>query len=117
MSLRISRIEVRIIDHPVRQDGAIVSSLGRHESSHYVTVAIADDDGNRGYGEAATTPVWSGETAEGAKAMIDHLLAPMLTGGTIGEPAEALEWMDRRLHGNPFAKAAVDVALWDLWGR
>ena len=25
--------------------------------------------------------------------------------------------MDRSLHGNPFAKAAVDIALWDLWAR
>ncbi len=49
--------------------------------------------------------------------MIDHLLGPMLIGRTFGEPAEALALMDRGLHGNPFTKAAVDIALWDLWGR
>jgi muconate cycloisomerase len=117
MSLTIRAIEARIVDHPVRQDGAIVSSLGRHEASHYVSVAVTGDDGTRGFGEAATAPVWSGETAETAKWMIDHHLGPMLVGRTFAGPAEALEVMDRRLHGNPFAKAAIDLALWDMQGR
>ena len=117
MSLSIRRIEARIVDHPVRQDGAILSSLGRHQASRYVTVTVTGDDDIRGFGEAATAPVWSGEAAETARWVLDHHLGPLLTGRTFGEPAEALELMDRSLHGNPFAKAAVDIALWDLWGR
>lgn len=117
MSLSIGRVEARIIDHPVRQDGAIISSLGRHEASHYIAVTITGDDGLQGFGEAATSPVWSGESAETAKWMIDHLLGPMLSGATFDDPAETLALMDRRLHGNPFAKAAIDTALWDLLGR
>jgi muconate cycloisomerase len=117
VSLTIRKIEARIVDHPVRQDGAILSSLGRHEASHYVTVTITSDDGTRGYGEAATAPVWSGETAETAKWLIDHLLGPRLTGHTFEHPAETVDLMDRVLHGNPFTKAAVDIALWDLLGR
>lgn len=117
MSTTIRKVEARIVDHPVRQDGAIVSSLGRHEASRYVTVTVTGNDGARGFGEAATAAVWSGETAETAKWMLDHHLGPLLTGCTFDAPAEALGLMDRRLHGNPFAKAAVDTALWDLWGR
>ena len=83
MSLSIRNIEARVIDHPVRLDGAILSSLGRHEASHYVTVAITGEDGTRGFGEAATAPVWSGETAETAKWMIDHHLGPILTGSDV----------------------------------
>jgi muconate cycloisomerase len=115
--LIVRQIEARIIDHPVRQDGAILSILGRHEASHYLTVTVTGDDGTRGYGEAATAPVWSGETAETAKWLIDHHLAPLILDRTFAEPAEALDLMDRRLHGNPFTKAAIDIALWDLWGR
>lgn len=117
MSLKIHQVEVRIVDHPVRQDGAIVSILGRHEASHYLTVTLTDAHGIPGYGEAAAAPIWSGETAETAKWLIDHLLGPMLRGATFNQPAEALALMDRRLHGNPFTKAALDIALWDLWGR
>jgi L-alanine-DL-glutamate epimerase-like enolase superfamily enzyme len=117
VSLSIRTIEARIVEHPVRQDGAIVSSLGRHEASRYVTVTITDIDGRRGHGEAATAPVWSGETAETATWLIDQYLAPRLVGSRFAEPAEALARMDRILHGNPFAKAAIDLALWDFWGR
>jgi muconate cycloisomerase len=117
VSLTIRKIEARIVDHPVRQDGAIISSLGRHEASHYVNVTITADNGTRGFGEAATAPVWSGETAETSKWLIDDYLGPLLAGHTFADPAEALALMDRRLHGNPFTKAAIDIALWDLWAR
>ena len=33
MSFSINKIEARIVDHAVRQEGAIVSSLGRHEQA------------------------------------------------------------------------------------
>jgi muconate cycloisomerase len=117
VSFIVQKLEARIVDHPVRQDGAIVSSLGRHEASHYVTVTVTGSDGARGYGEAATAAVWSGETAETSKWLVDHYLGPLLTGCTFDTPADALGLMDRRLHGNPFTKAAIDVACWDLWAR
>jgi L-alanine-DL-glutamate epimerase-like enolase superfamily enzyme len=117
VSLTVRKIEARIVDHPVRQDGAIISSLGRHTASRYVTVTVTGDDGQPGYGEAATAPVWSGETADTAAWMIEHDIAPRVVGPRWEHPAEALAVLDRELHGNPFAKAAVDIALWDLWAR
>ncbi len=117
MSLTIRSIEARVLDHPVRQAGAIISALGRHHASRYVTVVLTANDGTRGYGQAATTTTWSGETAETAATLIETCLAPELLGRGFSEPAEALASLDRTLHGNPFAKAAIDVALWDLWSR
>ncbi len=117
MSFRVHGIEARIVDHPVRIEGAILSFLGRHEASRYITVIVTGDDGLRGFGEGTTAPVWSGETAETAKWFIDHYLAPKLVGARFDHPSEALALMDRELHGNPFTKAAVDIALWDLWAR
>lgn len=117
MSIRIRSIEARVVDHPVRSVGAIISSLGRHEASHYATVVVTDVDGAKGWGEATTAPVWSGETAETARWIIEEFLAPKLVGATFHDPAEALALMDGALHANGFAKAAVDVALWDLVAR
>lgn len=117
MSLRIRRIDARVVDHPVRQDGAILSSLGRHEASRYATVVVTDADGRRGYGEATTAPIWSGESAETAAWMIENFIAPRLVGATLDHPSEAVALLDRHLHANSFAKAAIDNALWDLWGR
>jgi L-alanine-DL-glutamate epimerase-like enolase superfamily enzyme len=117
MSLRIRRIDARVVDHPVRQDGAILSSLGRHEASRYATITITDDQGAQGHGEATTAPIWSGESAETAAWMVEHFIAPRLVGATLDHPSEAVALLDRHLHANSFAKAAVDIALWDLWAR
>lgn len=117
MSIRLRSIEARVVDHPVRSDGAIISSLGRHEASRYATVVVTDVDGAQGFGEATTAPVWSGETSETACWLIENLLAPKLIGPTFDGPAEALALMDASLHANSFAKAAIDIALWDLSAR
>jgi muconate cycloisomerase len=117
MSLKLERIEARIVDHPVRSEGAIISFLGRHEASRYVTVTVTAQGGLRGFGEAATAPVWSGETAETATGMLENFLRPKLVGAHFDEPAEVLALMDRELHGNSFLKAAIDIALWDLSAR
>lgn len=117
MRISIRRIAARVVDHPVRQDGAIVSSLGRHTASHYAAVVLELTDGHVGHGEAATAPVWSGEAAETAAWMIEHQIAPKLVGASFDHPAEALALLDRQIHANPFAKSAVDIALWDAWAR
>lgn len=117
MSLLVRRVEARIVDHPVRLQGAIVSFLGRHEASRYVTVTVTGDDGMTGYGEAAVSAVWSGETAETAAWMIENAIGPKIVGARFDHPSEALAILDRAIHANGFAKAAVDIALWDLWAR
>jgi L-alanine-DL-glutamate epimerase-like enolase superfamily enzyme len=117
VSWNVRKIEARVVDHPVRQDGAILSSLGRHLASHYVTVTVTGDDGLRGYGEAATAPIWSGETAETAAWLLENFIAPRIVGAQFEHPSEVVTALDRELYANPFAKAALDIALWDLWAR
>ncbi len=117
MTVCVREIEARIVDYPVRIDGAIVSSLGRHTASRYLVVTVRNSDGICGYGEATTAPIWSGETAESAKWMIDNLLGPLVVGASFDHPSDAVVHMDRQLHGNSFGKAAIDIALWDLWAK
>jgi L-alanine-DL-glutamate epimerase-like enolase superfamily enzyme len=62
-------------------------------------------------------PVWSGETPEGAKVIIEGYFAPPLLGWDAVDVAGAARVMDRIAVGNPFAKAAVEMALWDLYGQ
>lgn len=116
MGFRLQRLSTRIEDHPLRRDRVIVSHAGRHDRSRFLRVT-AHADGLRGHGEAATTPLWSGESAETAQWTIENLFAPRLIGSTFDHPREALALLDQAAFGNPFAKGAVDTALWDLWGR
>jgi muconate cycloisomerase len=117
MNFRLQRIETRIVDHPLRKSRIVVSPVGTHDRSQFLTVIAHGASGERGYGEAAATPLWSGETAETAQWVIENLFAPKVVGATFEQPHEALAIMEKAAHGNPFAQGALDTAIWDLWAR
>ena len=101
----------------VNPDLAIVSAAGEHRMSRYVIAVIRTDAGITGYGEANVVAVWSGETQAGAKAAIDDILAPALLGRDPLEVSSLLDAMHRALIGNPFTKAALEMALMDIAGK
>jgi muconate cycloisomerase len=105
------------VEYPLFEERAIVSSLGRHTESRYLTIAVFDADGRRGFGEAATVPIWSGEAAETARWVADKLFAPLLVGHHFDHPSEPLRRLDKAFHGHPFLKAGLDTAAWDLWAK
>ena len=110
-------METRIVTYPVRKERIIRSSAGIHDLSRFLVVVAHGDSGARGFGEAATAVIWNGEAAETADWIINNLFAPQLTGNLYDHPSDALGVMDRLAEGHPFAKSAVETALWDLWTR
>ena len=117
VSIRIQSVGTRIVDHALRPERIIVSHAGRHDRSRFLEVTLHGPAGMRGYGEAAVTALWSGETAETAQWTIEHLFAPALVGCGFAHPREALAALDAVAYGLPFTKSAVDTACWDLWAR
>lgn len=117
MSFKIARINAIIATYPLRPDRIVISAAGCHSESTFLTVSVQDADGMWGYGEAATVMLWSGESAQNSKWIIDTVLAPRLVGGSYDHPREALAVMDRLTVHNSFTKSAIDTALWDLWAR
>jgi muconate cycloisomerase len=115
--MQITRLVTIPVERAVRSEVVITSSLGTHAVSHYLLVRVETDAGLCGIGEATVTPVWSGETAVGARHLIEEHLTPALIGRDPTDIAGALAAMDRAAFGNPFTKAAVEMALFDLWGR
>jgi L-alanine-DL-glutamate epimerase-like enolase superfamily enzyme len=113
----ITRIETFAIEVPIRKEVMITSSLGTHSVTRPVLVRLETADGVVGVGEATVTPPWSGESAWGAAAMIDHYLAPEVLGRRVDDLAGALAAMDRAVWANPFAKAAIEMAMLDAWGK
>jgi cis-L-3-hydroxyproline dehydratase len=95
--------------------GEYVMSGGRVVRTLSSTVAaVTTDDGVVGYGE--TCPLGSNYLpahAAGARAALAEL-APRLIGL---DPLAASEAMDAALLGHPYAKSALDVACWDVFGR
>lgn len=81
-----------------------------------VLVRAESDRGFVGWGEAASAPTMTGETAASMLAAIAHM-APALIGRAADDFAAATAAMDAAMYGNSGAKAAIDIALHDLAGR
>lgn len=116
-SLTIGEVRVLRADIPLRRPHRM--SFTRLEAVNFVFVRVETVSGLVGWGEAACLggPTWSEESAESVAATIERYLAPWLRGrDAAGIEALRLE-MARRVQGNPFARAAVEMALWDLNGR
>lgn len=88
-----------------------------HAESEFVLVRVVLRSGAYGYGEVSATRNWSGEDAATATHHIRDVLAPVLIGRPIAPVAGLTAAMDRALAGNPFTKAALNMALWDALGR
>ena len=117
MSEALESITTTIVDLPTRRPhGFANTTMGRQSLA---IVEVRDGDGLVGIGEGVTPggPWWGGESVEGIKLMIDSYLAPAVLRLNNPYPSTAMHAMDRHVAGNPFAKAAVEMALWDLLGK
>ena len=81
-----------------------------------VLVRIETDGGIIGWGEAASAPLMTGETLESIVSAV-HYLEPVLQRRDVSDIAGALAAMRGRMYGNNGAKAAIEIALYDLAGR
>ena len=98
--------------------GDYVMSGGREVRRLPSTVVrVTTRDGAQGFGE--TCPLGSTYLpafGEGARTALREL-APALIGADATNLAEIHRRMDAQLRGHEYAKSAVDVACWDVFGR
>jgi len=115
--MKIKHIETISVEVPIHPQRAIRSARGYHNQSIFVLVKIHTDEGLVGLGEVSCTASWSGEDHVTARRTIEAYLAPLL----IGEDPTHIERLTRKLNrglaGNPFTKAALEMALWDILGK
>lgn len=115
--MKITHVSSYPVSIPLNRDLAIISSKEARHASNYVIVEIQSDDGTRGVGEATVAPRWSGEFQTGAMAAINDILTPTLVGQDPLQVSLLSDAMDCVLIGNPFVKAAIEIALLDLVGK
>ena len=94
------------------------------EIGGYVITRMEGEDGNVGWGEAPVLKDWGGdhgryfgETPTTTKLMIDQYLAPVVIGVEPDNFVELHARMDHMIKGYPYAKAAVELAAYDLAGH
>ena len=84
--------------------------------SEGVYVKIVTDEGIYGMGEASPAAFVTGETIDGVIAAVEFM-KPALIGADPEDPETIHKIMDSKLAGNTSAKAAIDIACYDIMGK
>ncbi|MGC6176815.1 dipeptide epimerase [Lacrimispora sp. 38-1] len=113
--MKIAKIETAEVHIPLVTP--FKTALRTVETVNDIVVRITADDGQTGYGEAPPTAVITGETKGSVRCAIEEFISP----GLIGMEIENLDGIMRVLHKsmvkNTSAKAAVDMAVYDLFAK
>lgn len=92
-------------------------ALGTLAISRNVIVKILTDEGIVGWGEASPSRRITGETVESTMYAVKNYLKPILVGKDPICVNDILKEIDKNLQGHTSAKAAVDMALYDILGK
>ncbi len=113
--MKITKIDTAEISIPLVTP--FKTALRTVDSVNDVVIRITTDDGHAGFGEAPPTAVITGDTRGSILCAIEDFIAPSL----IGMEIEDLDGIMGRIHGcilkNTSAKAAVDMAVYDLFAK
>jgi L-alanine-DL-glutamate epimerase-like enolase superfamily enzyme len=115
-TMKIAEILVYQIDLPV-VNGPYTYSGGALHHVDSTVVKIITDNGLEGYGECCPCgPTYAAEHGMGARASLAEI-APHLTGENPLNRNSIHSNMENHLCGHAYAKAAIDIALWDIAGK
>ena len=89
---------------------------GEVHAAEHVLVRVHTDEGVVGVAEAPARPFTYGETQPGIVAVVRQLFAPQVEGLSLLEREQVVARLHRTV-GNPAAKSAIDMAIWDALGR
>ncbi|GKV54771.1 dipeptide epimerase [Sporosarcina sp. NCCP-2222] len=113
--MKITSIEVYGIHLPLYEP--FVISYASYDTMPSIIVKITTDTGHVGYGEGVADEHVTGESWESTFAVLQHTLAPKLIGENPANFEKIHEVMDKAIYGVPTAKAAIDIACYDLVGK
>ncbi len=82
-----------------------------------IVVRVIGENGEVGYGEAPPTAVITGDTKGSILCAIQDFIKPALVGMDLMDFEAVMEKLNGCMVHNTSPKAAVDMALYDLWGK
>ena len=113
--MKIDRLELRLLKLPLVH--FFETSFGRIYDKHFILVRI-DGEGSEGWGEcvAEQDPYYSAETNETVWHIVSEFVVPRVVGASFSHPREVFAAL-KPIRGHNMAKAAVEMAAWDLYAR
>lgn len=113
--MKIQDIRVGKVSIPLKTP--FKTALRRVDTAEDLIVQVRADDGSVGYGNAPATVVITGDSHESVAAAILHTIGPKLIGRDIDDREEILQDIQSAMVHNTSAKAALDIAVHDLFGQ
>ena len=113
--MRITRVRLGRISVPLRVP--FKTALRSMDSVEDVVVEVHTDAGAIGYGEAPPTGVITGDTTGAIVGAVQDHIGRAILDRDVDDLEDLLQRVQRSIVHNTSAKAAVDMALWDLYGQ
>ena len=112
--MRLTSIDLLELALPLAEP--FIISGGTMTVRRSLVVILHDDAGHLGYGESPPfeLPFYSEETLGSARLLLQQVLIPRLVGREIEGPEAVDALLRQGVRGNPFARAALETAAWDL---
>ena len=112
--MRIERVELYELALPLVEP--FIISGGSITERRSLVVVLHDNAGHAGFGESPpfSLPFYSEETLASARDLIRHVLVPRVEGKEFASPEDLDAALRVNVRGNPFARAGVETAAWDL---
>lgn len=113
--MRIDLLELRVLRLPLVR--FFETSFGRVVDRQFLLVRL-ESDGVTGWGEGVADehPFYSSETTGSSWGVVERYLAPWLLGVDLDHPRQVFARF-ARVRGHQMAKAAVEMAAWDLYAK
>ena len=113
--MKITQVRLGRISTPLRVP--FKTALRTVNSVEDVIVELHTDTGAVGYGEAPPTGVITGDTTGAIIGAIRDHIAKTIIGRDVDDFEDLMIALNACIQKNTSAKAAVDMALWDLYGQ
>jgi len=113
--MKITEIRFGILRVPLKTP--FKTALRTVERVEDIVVMLHTDSGHIGYGEAPATAVITGDTHGSIVEAIRHYIAPRIIGEDIADLNRITRLIQGAMEKNTSAKAAVEIAVYDLFGQ
>jgi o-succinylbenzoate synthase len=113
--MKISDIRFGMLRVPLKTP--FKTALRSVEQVEDIVVMVHTDDGHVGYGSAPATAVITGDTHGSIMDAVRHYISPRLIGEEIADLNRITHLIQASMEKNSSAKAAVEIAVYDLWGQ
>lgn len=113
--MKITDIRLGMLRAPLKTP--FKTALRQVDHVEDVVVTVRTDEGRTGYGSAPATAVITGDTHASIIDAIRHHIGPRLIGMDIADLNRITRSIQQAMAHNTSAKAALEMAVHDLWGQ